>query len=320
MSVCDLFFDCHFMLPPATLTHTHVQRNKTVNIADGMNAFYYRSKSVEVSPDLNKPTKPIHFIVLAQARGNNFCMQRPPPSEQFEVIPMLCQVKRISPCHAQSESGVSLALQRPPHSSRFLMISSSSAPPRGPARPRFFTNRDGRSERCRQLERTIRDQEKIIALQENELQRMRSRESEYSISSLFKSYQTVIHLNALQAFPLQQWWLNDERWNLLKCRKQTPLRGGSRLSTPMRGGSAPLLPFGLSGDISVSPSIDSFYLHSHSSPPQLQPSLPPAAPADSSSVPVLARRVHSLVRDIREETEASLLRYRDRPQAQREQY
>lgn len=93
----------------------------------------------------------------------------------------------------------------------------------------------------------------------------------------------------------------------------------------MRGESAPPLPCGLSGDSSVFSSINVSHPPGHSPPPQQplqsQPSLlSPGAPADPSSVPVLARRVRSLVREIRLETEASLLRRRERPQAPREPY
>ncbi|EUB60318.1 hypothetical protein EGR_04876 [Echinococcus granulosus] len=194
------------------------------------------------------------LITHDQVRDNNFWIQ-PPPSERFEVIPMLCRVKCVSPRHTQSENGVPLASQRPPRGNRFPTTSSSSAPPRVPARPRALTSVDGRLERCRQLERTVRNQEKIITLLENELQRRRPRES---------------------------------------------------------------------GNSSVSSSMDASHLRflsSPSQPPQSQPPLLPlGAPADPSSVPVLARRVRSLVRDIREETEASLLRRRERLQDPHEQY
>ncbi|KAH9278733.1 hypothetical protein ECG_08974 [Echinococcus granulosus] len=274
-----------------------------------MNAFYFRSESVELSQDdtseysygssevvgsfrgpLKSPSMNAssaknwgQLITHDQVRDNNFWIQ-PPPSERFEVIPMLCRVKCVSPRHTQSENGVPLASQRPPRGNRFPTTSSSSAPPRVPARPRALTSVDGRLERCRQLERTVRNQEKIITLLENELQRRRPRET----------------------------------------RKQTPLRGRMPLSTPMGGESAPSLPCDSGGNSSVSSSMDASHLRflsSPSQPPQSQPPLLPlGAPADPSSVPVLARRVRSLVRDIREETEASLLRRRERLQDPHEQY
>ncbi|CDI98012.1 hypothetical protein EmuJ_000183300 [Echinococcus multilocularis] len=291
-----------------------------------MNAFYFRSESVELSqgdtseysygssemvgsfggslksPSMNAssaknwgqlipttssssapPRVPARPRALTSVRDNNFWIQ-PPPSERFEVIPMLCRVKCVSPLHTQSENGVPLVSQRPPRGNRFPTTSSSSAPPRVPARPRALTSVDGRLERCRQLERTVRNQEKIITLLENELQRRRPRET----------------------------------------RKQTPLRGRTPLSTLMGSESAPSLPCDSGGNSSVSSSMDASHLRflsSPSQPPQSQPPLLPlGAPADPSSVPVLARRVRSLVRDIREETEASLLRRREPLLDPREQY
>lgn len=61
---------------------------------------------------------------------------------------------------------------------------------------------DGRLDRCRRLEGAVRDQEKIITLLENELQRRRLCESEYSVSPLFRPYQTVFYSNAFHAFSL----------------------------------------------------------------------------------------------------------------------
>ncbi|KAL5103303.1 hypothetical protein TcWFU_009853 [Taenia crassiceps] len=217
------------------------------------------------------------FVGLDRAGDDNTCMQRP-PSEVFEVIPLLCQVKRISPRHAQSENGAPLALRRPPRGSRFsINSSSSSAPSRSSARPRVLTNVDGRLERCRQLERTVRDQEKIITLLESELRQTRSHGS----------------------------------------RKQTPLRGRIRPSTPMRSESAPPLPCGLGEGSSTPSSTGTSRPHGQSSPHP--PLLPPDTSANPSSVPVLAHRVRSLVREIREETESSLLRPREPSQASREQ-
>ncbi|VDM30843.1 unnamed protein product [Hydatigera taeniaeformis] len=299
--------------------------------SDVVRSFGFPLKSL---PNNYSPTQTLdQFVVTGQARGNNFCFQSP-SGERFEVIPVLCQVKRISSRQARSENGIPLASQRTSQvvysffkdpklfSAKlltmfvslfatitghrllicrksilddFLRTSSGSCQteilhpglnheehesiyvicPLNVFAMQLEIIRmkmDGRSDRCRQLERTVRDQEKIITLLENELQRTRVRESR------------------------------------------------SRFPTPRGAEGAPPVSRG-SGENSYLPfSSDASRSRLRSSPSRSQPSsITPSAPVDPSSVPVLARRVRSLVRDIREETEASLLRCRERSRAPREQ-
>ncbi|VDN96767.1 unnamed protein product [Rodentolepis nana] len=56
--------------------------------------------------------------------------------ECFEVIPMLCRVKRISSRETRSETSAPPVPQRPLRGSRVSLASSSSAPPHGPIKPR----------------------------------------------------------------------------------------------------------------------------------------------------------------------------------------
>ena len=77
------------------------------------------------SEDCLKATFPLSYFSLQQLR-NNFCLQRE-PSERYEVIPMLCKVKRLSSRETQSESAIPLTLQRLPRGEPiFLQLSRLS--------------------------------------------------------------------------------------------------------------------------------------------------------------------------------------------------
>uniref|UniRef100_A0A5K3ESA1 Uncharacterized protein n=1 Tax=Mesocestoides corti TaxID=53468 RepID=A0A5K3ESA1_MESCO len=167
-----------------------------------MNAFYYRSESVELVGDETSepscvPSKTFrnfasllaqpramlppssstralaplaaaprlqHQVDLTYDQARNAFVLQSSPDERFEVIPVLCRIRGT-----QSESaGPSAHPRAPPRSD--VRVTTSSAPPRSLPR-QFPATADDKSQRCRQLEKTVRDQEKIISLLENELER-----------------------------------------------------------------------------------------------------------------------------------------------------
>ncbi|KAM3174659.1 hypothetical protein ACTXT7_010105 [Hymenolepis weldensis] len=152
--------------------------------------------------------------------------------------------------------------------SRISLVSSSSAPPRGSIKPRVAPV--FQNERRLQLEKTVRDQEEVIIHLENELRRMRSQENQLGNRT---------------------------------C-------GHSSLSrNSLMNGSAPSLSCNSAHGSSVS-SQDAPRKNSRIFSPTLiqSPSMPSPPMEKSTPVPALARRVRSLVRDIRKDTEASLAR------------
>nr|CDS28496.2 hypothetical transcript [Hymenolepis microstoma] len=169
---------------------------------------------------------------------------------------MLCRVKRISPRETRSETSAPPAPQRPLRESRISLASSSSAPPHGPIKPRVAPV--FQIERRRQLEKTVRDQEKIIIHLESELHRMRSQENRV---------RTPIRNCSGRS--------QNSQMNERDPSQDIPSRNSSQTFSSAKNQSS-----------------------SMSSPPMEQ----------DTSVPALARRIRSLVRDIREDTEASLAR------------
>uniref|UniRef100_A0A5K3ES18 Uncharacterized protein n=1 Tax=Mesocestoides corti TaxID=53468 RepID=A0A5K3ES18_MESCO len=200
-----------------------------------------------------------HQVDLTYDQARNAFVLQSSPDERFEVIPVLCRIRGT-----QSESaGPSAHPRAPPRSD--VRVTTSSAPPRSLPR-QFPATADDKSQRCRQLEKTVRDQEKIISLLENELERKQVR----------------------------------------AARRRTPARRQGKPPTSMGSASdASSIRYDSARDrrLSCSPSCSSYSLdtsHSASGGASATPAREP--------LPVLARRVRSLVRDIREDTEASLRR------------
>ncbi|KAM7534703.1 hypothetical protein Aperf_G00000112842 [Anoplocephala perfoliata] len=126
---------------------------------------------------------------------------------------------------------------------------------------------ENKAERCRQLEKTVRDQEKIITLLEKQLNRKRLQEN----------------------------------------RIRTPLRGRIGHQNSLGNRSTPSLRHDSAHGSSIS-SPDMSRLDQSLPLQSASPPLPSMSTGSGSSIPALARRVRSLVRDIREDTEASIVR------------